>query len=186
AGRCGGVGIRLFRRPDHAPVAAGIAALRRRPTALGRHDAGKGRKGRRAIPDFRQAGLTSRRVSVLRPLSIWVTGEPVPQAAARAGSFADMIRARTGAAWRGAWSVVDVTDTRTLLPQPNEVSGVIVTGSPARIADQLPWMRRVQDALAQLVEADVPCSVSASAISSSAWRSAGVQDRIRGAGRSVR
>lgn len=92
----------------------------------------------------------------MQPLSIWVTGEPVPPAAARAGSFADMIRARTGAAWRGAWSVVDVTDMRTLLPQPNEVSGVIVTGSPARIADQLPWMRRVQDALAQLVEADVP------------------------------
>jgi len=92
----------------------------------------------------------------VQPLSIWVTGEPVPPAAARAGSFADMIRVRTGAAWPGTWSVIDVTDEGASLPAVDDVAGVIVTGSPARIADQLPWMRRVQDALANLVYADVP------------------------------
>ncbi|HEX6993917.1 MAG TPA: glutamine amidotransferase [Gammaproteobacteria bacterium] len=92
----------------------------------------------------------------MAPLSIWVTGEPVPPATARAGSFADMIRATTGAAWPGAWSVVDATDERAALPAADDVSGVIVTGSPARIADQLSWMRRVQDALANLVDANVP------------------------------
>jgi len=89
-------------------------------------------------------------------LSIWVTGDPVPRVAERAGSFADIIRARTGDAWTGEWATVDVTDVRVRLPAADEVAGVIITGSPARIADQLPWMRRVQGAVVGLVERAVP------------------------------
>ena len=91
-----------------------------------------------------------------RPLSIWTTGEPVPQAARRAGSFARMIRAKTGAAWPGEWSNIDVTDPEARLPEPDEIAGVIVTGSPARVADQRPWMRRVQRGLSELVAMNVP------------------------------
>ncbi|HEX7079631.1 MAG TPA: glutamine amidotransferase [Gammaproteobacteria bacterium] len=90
-----------------------------------------------------------------RPLSIWITGEPVPEAKRSAGSFADMIRATVGDAWAGPWDVVDCVG-EAALPGPGDAAGVIVTGSPARIADQLPWMRRAQDGLRRLVEADVP------------------------------
>src|SRR5690606_25413737 len=95
-------------------------------------------------------------MSSVPPLSIWRTGEPVPRAAERAGSFADMIRGRTGAAWPGEWTTLDVTDPRARFPGLGEVAGVVVTGSPARIADQSPWMRRAQDALVDLVERGVP------------------------------
>src|SRR5690606_16876934 len=78
------------------------------------------------------------------PLPLWVTGSPVPPAERRAGSFADMIRNGVGGAWGGAWSIVDTVAESAPLPGPDAVAGVIVTGSPARIADQLPWMRRVQ------------------------------------------
>lgn len=86
------------------------------------------------------------------PISIWVTGSAVPAAARRAGTFADMIRATVGRAWPGPWSIVDAADDTALLPAPRDVAGVIVTGSPARIADQLPWMVRVQHALCRLVD----------------------------------
>jgi GMP synthase (glutamine-hydrolysing) len=86
------------------------------------------------------------------PLSIWVTGEPVPAAARRAGSFADMIRATVGDSWAAGWSEIDVREGRAALPRPDEVAGVIITGSAARIADQLPWMRRAQSALREHVE----------------------------------
>ncbi len=91
-----------------------------------------------------------------RPLSIWVAGDPVPSAARRAGSFARMIRTKTGAAWPGEWIELDVTDEHAALPDPEEIAGVIVTGSPARVADQHAWMRRVQTALRELVELNVP------------------------------
>ncbi len=90
------------------------------------------------------------------PISIWVTGSAVPAAARRAGTFADMIRATVGRAWPGPWSIVDAADDTALLPAPRDVAGVIVTGSPARIADQLPWMVRVQHALCRLVDEEVP------------------------------
>lgn len=93
---------------------------------------------------------------VAQPLSIWVTGEPVPLAAQREGSFASMIRATVGDAWPGAWSVVDATETGSELPSPHDVAGVIVTGSPARIAEQAPWMRRAQHALRSFVVERVP------------------------------
>lgn len=90
------------------------------------------------------------------PISIWVTGPTIPAAERRAGTFADMIRATVGAAWGGPWSVVDAVDEAVPLPEPDDVAGVIVTGSPARIAEQRPWMRRVQHALRRLVDAEVP------------------------------
>jgi len=90
------------------------------------------------------------------PISIWVTGPTVPAAERRAGTFADMIRATVADAWRGPWSVVDAADETAPLPEPDDVAGVIVTGSPARIAEQRPWMVRMQQALRRLVDAEVP------------------------------
>ncbi|HEX5420384.1 MAG TPA: glutamine amidotransferase [Gammaproteobacteria bacterium] len=91
-----------------------------------------------------------------RPLAIWVAGEPVAEAARLRGSFADMIRSAVGEAWPGAWSAADITTNSFVSPEPAQLAGVIVTGSPARIADQAPWMVRVQQALRELVAERVP------------------------------
>lgn len=98
--------------------------------------------------------MSSNRLSTA--LSIWVTGAPVTEASREHGSFADMIRATVGGAWNGPWRVVDCTDESAVLPVPDETAGAIVTGSPARIAEQRPWMRHSQDALRGFVERGVP------------------------------
>lgn len=91
-----------------------------------------------------------------RPLAIWVTGEPVAAARERRGSFADLIRETVGDAWPGAWTEVDCVGAAEGLSEPDEVAGVIVTGSAARVADQEPWMVRVQEQLRLLVSREVP------------------------------
>ncbi|NLE88359.1 MAG: glutamine amidotransferase [Myxococcales bacterium] len=90
-----------------------------------------------------------------RPLAIWTTGEPVTEARRRRGSFAQMIQEVVGDAWRGPWLELDVRDPETLVEAPAS-AGVILTGSAARIADQSPWMVRVQEQLRALVEERVP------------------------------
>jgi GMP synthase (glutamine-hydrolysing) len=90
------------------------------------------------------------------PLSIWVTGDTLPEVERERGSFADLIRATVAEAWPGPWNVLDVTDPGAVLPEPDRLAGVIVTGSPARIADQTPWMRRAQESLRSLVAHNVP------------------------------
>jgi GMP synthase (glutamine-hydrolysing) len=61
-----------------------------------------------------------------------------------------------GDAWPGGWAAVDCTADSFDAPDPALLAGVIVTGSPARIADQAPWMMRVQEALRELVALHVP------------------------------
>ncbi len=91
-----------------------------------------------------------------RPLSIWVTGAPPPAIERGHGPFAEMIRRTTGAAWPGPWSIVDCTAANAALPASDAIAGAIVTGSPARIADQTAWMRNIQDGLRRLVGDGVP------------------------------
>lgn len=91
-----------------------------------------------------------------RALSVWVTGEPVPAARRRRGSFTDMIQATVGDAWGGPWQELDCVDEPCAFPAPAQVAGVIVTGSPARIADQSPWMLALQARLRSFVVQQVP------------------------------
>lgn len=90
-----------------------------------------------------------------RPLAVWATGEPVPEAQRRCGSFSDMIRATVGDVWDGPWLEIDCVSSAAL-PDPDGVAGVIVTGSAARVADQTPWMLRVQAQLRVCVAQSVP------------------------------
>jgi GMP synthase (glutamine-hydrolysing) len=115
------------------------------------------------------------------PLSIWVTGATLPEVERERGSFADLIRTTVGGAWDGPWIVVDVVNASepprpepappqepapalgpepatatAIAAAPREVAGVIITGSPARIADQAPWMQRAQAELRTLVARGVP------------------------------
>lgn len=100
------------------------------------------------------------------PLSIWVTGPTLPEVERERGSFADLIRATVGDAWPGSWAVVDVVEANPHLPEAEtetetetetkRPAGVIITGSPARIADQTAWMQRAQHELRRLVARGVP------------------------------
>lgn len=80
------------------------------------------------------------------PLSVWTTGAPVPLAEASHGSFFAMIARAVGQVWSGELHDVDCTLGQRL-PAPHEVAGVIVTGSPARVASRDPWMLSVEAAL---------------------------------------
>jgi GMP synthase (glutamine-hydrolysing) len=70
-----------------------------------------------------------------------------------------MIQKAVGPAWDGPWQLVDCTSEGSesgSLPQPSEVAGIIVTGSAAHVAEQAPWMLRVQAGLRQAVTENVP------------------------------
>ncbi len=100
-------------------------------------------------------GAWSNTVRVQKPLVIVVTGEPVEGAERKYGSFADMIRHSMGDAWTGPYQVVDVRSTDAL-PDPTQVAGAIVTGSPARLGDRTDWMLRGLRYLRSLDAAQTP------------------------------
>lgn len=90
----------------------------------------------------------------MKPIAIVVTGDPVPEAQARQGSFAEMIRRHAGA---GGEPFVEV-DLRggAQLPAPGALAGVIVTGSAASVTERAEWTLRGEELLRQLVAAEVP------------------------------
>lgn len=89
------------------------------------------------------------------PLAILTTGLPVPRAFERSGHFFDMIRGALGDALPELVENHDAT-TAERLPAPEEVSGVIVTGSPARVATRDPWMLRIEEQLRRYTAAGTP------------------------------
>lgn len=89
------------------------------------------------------------------PLVVLTTGLPVPRAAVRGGRFYDMISSVVRDLWPGPLVDVDATSMETL-PAPHEVSGVIVTGSPARVATRDPWMLRVEASMRSFADSDTP------------------------------
>jgi len=90
-----------------------------------------------------------------RPLAVLTTGLPVPLARARAGLFFDMIRAALEGSWAGPLVDYDAT-TDAPLPTPDHVAGIIVTGSPARVATRDPWMLRIEQSLRDFTTAGTP------------------------------
>lgn len=90
-----------------------------------------------------------------RRLLVLLTGDPVPSAEARFGSFADMFRQSAGDCFAGEWTTLDLR-LNPELPAPRDVSGVLVSGSAAHVAEALPWMQRAVGYLADLRAAEVP------------------------------
>ncbi len=89
------------------------------------------------------------------PLSVWTTGLPVPRAERRRGRFIDMIRHALGGTWEGPIDDVDCVAGQEL-PAPDEVAGVIVTGSPARISTRASWMLEVEQSLRSFSRSRTP------------------------------
>jgi len=89
------------------------------------------------------------------PLAILTTGLPVVRARERRGMFFDMIQAAIGP--DSPWTLTNCDATSDdPLPGPSEVAGIIVTGSPARVATRDPWMLRIEQRLREYTAAETP------------------------------
>lgn len=86
---------------------------------------------------------------------VLVTGEPVPEAQARRGSFAELIRQAAPTFGTLRWEAVDVRAV-AVLPDLTRASAVIVTGSALSVTEALPWKEEVSACLRELVRAEVP------------------------------
>jgi GMP synthase (glutamine-hydrolysing) len=88
-------------------------------------------------------------------VAVLVTGEPVPQARARRGDFADLIRLAAPGFGTLRWEPHDVR-ARAALPDLTRAFAVIVTGSALSVTEPLPWKEQVSACLRELVRAEVP------------------------------
>ncbi len=92
---------------------------------------------------------------VVKPLTIVITGQPVPEAERRRGDFSRMIREACDGSWDGPWRTIDLR-TANDLPPPSDSAAVVVSGSPARLSEQSAWMRKGLEYLRLLVAAETP------------------------------
>lgn len=91
---------------------------------------------------------------MVHPIAIWTTGSPVPRAEAARGDFFRMITEGLGEYPGGFLDVRSVEEPT--YPDPRTVSGIIVSGSPARLHDQESWMSATKRALLDAVAVEVP------------------------------
>lgn len=95
-----------------------------------------------------------------RPLAIWTTGAPVPAAERARGSFFDMIVRHTEGVVADGHQAIDSTQVvgRSTMEDllSLDVSGIIITGSPAHIRQNEDWMKWTMEALIQLDQKGVP------------------------------
>jgi GMP synthase (glutamine-hydrolysing) len=90
----------------------------------------------------------------LLPLTLLVTGDPVPNVERSRGSFAVLIREALGEAWSG--EVRELDARRGELPSRNETAALVISGSPESVASRAPWILRAETAVRELVQAGVP------------------------------
>jgi GMP synthase (glutamine-hydrolysing) len=89
------------------------------------------------------------------PIQVLVTGDPVPAARARRGSFVDLIRRAAPDFGTHRWLAHDVRVEGTLPPLGDEMA-VIITGSALSVTEELPWIDAASARLRELVQAEVP------------------------------
>lgn len=104
-------------------------------------------------------------MSELKPIGVLVTGQLLPELAAR-GGFVGLIQAACVSAPLGVEGEAPLKHRPTFvaidamsaaaLPAASELSGVVITGSPASVMDEAPWMQRAMAWLRQLARARTP------------------------------
>jgi GMP synthase (glutamine-hydrolysing) len=88
-------------------------------------------------------------------IAVLVTGDPVPEARARRGGFAELIRQAAPAFGTRSWVAHDVREL-DVLPDLTGAAALIITGSALSVTEALPWKEHVSERLRALVSADVP------------------------------
>lgn len=95
-----------------------------------------------------------------RPLAIWTTGAPVPTAEHARGSFFDMIVRHTRDEMADGHQAIDARKLNGRAAMVDllslDVSGVIITGSPAHLRQNEEWMKWTMAALTELDRRGVP------------------------------
>jgi GMP synthase (glutamine-hydrolysing) len=86
---------------------------------------------------------------------ILVTGQTLPEIAARRGDYPAWIRDKTGDAWRGEWAVFDVR-TDEPLPGPRDADAFVITGSSSSVTERAPWMLRTEALVREIAAAERP------------------------------
>jgi len=86
---------------------------------------------------------------------VLVTGDPVPEARALRGGFAELIRQAAPGFGTRQWLSHDVRELDEV-PDLSRAAAVIITGSALSVTDPLPWKERVSKSLRELVSAEVP------------------------------
>jgi len=86
---------------------------------------------------------------------ILVTGQTIPDIAARRGDYPAWIREKTGDAWPGEWATVDVR-TRAALPGPRDADAFVLTGSSSSVTERAPWMLRTEALVRDIAAAGRP------------------------------
>jgi GMP synthase (glutamine-hydrolysing) len=89
------------------------------------------------------------------PIVVLVTGDPVPEARAQRGSFADLIRQAAPAFGTRRWLELDAR-ALDVLPELTDVLAVLITGSAASVTDGSPWIERASAWLRALASREVP------------------------------
>ncbi len=100
-------------------------------------------------------GVTSNDCTIL----ILVAGDPVPEVQRQRGDFGSMIRRIASDGMAGAEGErvsFRIVDARQGVPDPREADGVLISGSPASVTEQLPWMVETQRYVASLFRLGVP------------------------------
>ena len=90
----------------------------------------------------------------MKPIAIWKLGATFDFLARRHGDFEDWIRARLGVPAERV-VVVDACQ-ETVLPEPQDFAGIVLTGSHAMVTDHEPWSERTAAWIPGAVEAEVP------------------------------
>ncbi len=92
--------------------------------------------------------------------TLWIikTGDTLPALRAAHGDFEDWIASGLAQAPSANPINVQTLDPRitTEWPAPDQIAGVVITGSPAMVTDREPWSERTAGWLADVVGAQVP------------------------------
>ena len=90
----------------------------------------------------------------MKQVAVLVTGSPVAPAEAARGDFVRMIGEKAAPRWK-QWLSVDLAGGAEL-PAAEDLSALIVTGSPAHLPQREAWMDRGLEYLERIVGEDVP------------------------------
>jgi GMP synthase (glutamine-hydrolysing) len=86
---------------------------------------------------------------------ILVTGQTLPEIAARRGDYPAWIQEKTGDAWSGEWVSFDVR-TSAPLPGPRDADAFVITGSSSSVTERAPWMLRAEELVREIAATQRP------------------------------
>jgi GMP synthase (glutamine-hydrolysing) len=89
---------------------------------------------------------------------VLVTGQTIPDLAARRGDYPAWIREKAGDAWAGRTVTWSTHDVRTAAPLPGrrDADAFVLTGSSSSVTERAPWMLRCEALVRDIAAAGRP------------------------------